>query len=138
MGVGAERRTAQKDAMKEVFRLHKRPLSVQEVHDRATEILSDIGIATIYRGIKRLLNEGYIEEVLAPGNAPRYEIRQDEICHHAHFFCRECGTIHCLKEVRIENPSEEWREMGIEVEREERFLFGTCWTCRSVLSDNKT
>jgi len=137
MGGGSERRTAQKDAMKRVFRLHKKPLSIQEVHDRAAEIIPDIGIATIYRGVKRLLKEGFIEEVLAPGNAPRFEIRDHAISRHAHFICTECGTIHCLREIRIETPTDEWNEMGVEVEREERFLFGTCRTCRSIVSENK-
>jgi Fur family ferric uptake transcriptional regulator len=84
-----KRNTSQRRAIREVFLATDRPLSTQEVLDAAQEHKSGLGIATVYRTLKILLDEGWLSTVKLPGRPPRYEIAGKP--HHHHFYCNHCG-----------------------------------------------
>jgi Fur family ferric uptake transcriptional regulator len=87
-----ERRTRQRAALREVFQDARRPLSAVEVHRLAARRVRGIGMATVYRNIKRLIADRSLEPVGLPGEAPRYELRRGT--HHHHFLCRQCGRVY--------------------------------------------
>ena len=69
-----ERNTRQRTAILGAIEAAGRPLSPAELHALARSEAPALGLATVYRNIKLLLEEGRIREVSLPGEAPRYEL----------------------------------------------------------------
>ena len=65
-----ERRTRQYQAIVEVIIAAERPLLAQEILALASEVVPRLSIATVYRNIKSLQDEGVIKPVLLPGTKP--------------------------------------------------------------------
>ena len=79
------RNTRQKDAIRAAFVETNRPLSPDEVLSYAKRSVDDLSIATVYRNLKIMVEEGWLIAVLIPGESPRYEVAGKE--HHHHFLC---------------------------------------------------
>ena len=120
-----QRKTEQRDAIREAFASADRPLSPNEVLDAAQYRVSTLGIATVYRAIKALVAEGWLRPVEIPGEAARYELA--DLSHHHHFHCRQCNRVFdvegCTKGVEKLAPP------GFEAEAHEIILYGTCDKC---------
>lgn len=120
-----ERKTRQRDAIKEVMLHTVRPLGPQEILDAAAGSVPNLGIATVYRAIKELLAEGFLSKVEMPGEPARYE--RADLKHHHHFHCRSCGKVYdiagCPGNLANAAPK------GFKVESHELLLFGVCDRC---------
>lgn len=96
------RRTKQRDALQAVLKGAERPLSIAELLDAASRRVDGLGVATVYRAIRSLLDTGWIEAVDIPGEPTRYE-RSDK-GHHHHFQCEKCERVFdvagCLENLR--------------------------------------
>lgn len=86
-----ERMTRQRNAILSAIRGAGRPLLPIEVLDLAQVGAPGTGIATVYRNLKILQEEGVIQVVNLPGENARYELR--DMPHHHHFQCRVCGRV---------------------------------------------
>lgn len=119
------RRTRQRDAIRAVLETARRPLSIGEVLQLAQRAVPGLGIATVYRTVGALVEEGFLCQVEIGGEAPRYEISGRG--HHHHFRCRSCQRVFemdgCLPDVQRLAPS------GFLVEDHEILLFGLCQDC---------
>jgi len=89
-----ERQTRQRQAIRDVIARSQGPMSPREVLSRASEQVAGLGMATIYRTLKSMLEAGEVVQVEVPGGAPRYELAGKQ--HHHHFYCRACG---CMYEI---------------------------------------
>lgn len=120
-----ERNTRQRQAIRQVLLDSDRPLGVQEVLDAARADLPRLGIATVYRTLKELSQEGWLLAVQVPGEAPRYEAIGKG--HHHHFLCRVCGRLfdiqRCLGNLRALLPP------GFRLEAHDVALQGVCAGC---------
>ena len=91
----------------------------------ATEVVPRLSLATVYRNIKTLQDEGSIKAVVLPGQNPRYELASRS--HHHHFQCRQCERVFDLEACpgNLDNlaPS------GFMVEEHEIILYGRCGEC---------
>jgi len=120
-----ERNTRQRGAIRRVFTALHRPLSPAEVLSAAKTEVPTMGIATVYRTIKTLLDEGEITSIDIPGEAPRYEI--SHLGHHHHFHCRTCDKVFevdgCPADILKLAPP------GFVTDGHEVMLFGRCDTC---------
>jgi Fur family transcriptional regulator, ferric uptake regulator len=120
-----ERNTRQRSAIRRVFSAVQRPLSPAEVLDHAKPDVPSLGIATVYRTIKAMADEGEISPVDVPGEAPRYELAH--LGHHHHFHCRNCDKVYevdgCPTDIQRLTPR------GFELVGHEVMLFGKCSTC---------
>jgi len=85
------RNTSQRDAIRQVMVQADRPLSTGEIFDLARGRISRLGIATVYRTLKSLKEEGAIREVDLPGQSSRWEFANKD--HHHHFLCRKCDKL---------------------------------------------
>lgn len=85
------RNTRQRRALREVFEENDRPLSPTELLALASKKVDGLGIATVYRTIKSLLEDGGLAQVDLPGEPPRYELPGKEP--HNHFQCKKCGKV---------------------------------------------
>jgi Fur family transcriptional regulator, ferric uptake regulator len=86
-----KRNTSQRDAIRQVMVKADRPLSTGEIFDLARDRISRLGIATVYRTLKSLKEEGSIREVDLPGQSSRWELANKD--HHHHFLCRTCDKL---------------------------------------------
>lgn len=119
------RRTAQRTAIQEALEAAGRPLSVEEILEAARADAPKLGIATVYRNIKVLLEAGEIAAVELPGQPPRYE--QAGAAHHHHFHCDGCGKVYDLPGCR--SAAEKGIPEGFRPERHEVTVFGQCADC---------
>jgi Fur family ferric uptake transcriptional regulator len=119
------RRTRQRAAIRAVLEEARRPLSIAEVLDLAQRSVPGLGIATVYRTVGTLVEEGVLAQVEIGGEAPRYEIAGRG--HHHHFRCRRCQRVFevegCLPDIQRLAPA------GYLVEDHEILLFGLCPDC---------
>ena len=93
------RRTQQRTAIRQALEIANRPLSAPEVLAAAQDKVPGLGIATVYRNIKTLVEEGYLKTVTLPGDSNRYELATREGKHY--FRCRKTGRVFS---VQVELP----------------------------------
>ncbi len=85
------RKTQQRAAIRQVFEKFDRPLSAPEVLHNAQEFVPGLGIATVYRNIKTLLESGWIKVVELPGDPNRYEISDRD--RNVYFRCTKTNRV---------------------------------------------
>ncbi|CAM2006246.1 Fur family transcriptional regulator [Acanthopleuribacter pedis] len=123
------RSTKQRAVIREVFEKSDRPLSPQDVMEAVEDQDQNLGIATVYRTLKMMKEQGYLVAVELPGQPTFYERAEHE--HHHHFQCDECGIIldvpGCLNVEKLTDRLE-----NCEINRHEIWLFGRCSECRKA------
>jgi len=120
-----KRITSQRRAIEAVFAKHDRPLAVEEILNFGRESVPSLNIATVYRTLKILNDNGWLEKVSHPSFGTLYERSGKD--HHHHFFCRECNRAYELPgcALNVDNAA----PAGFVVEDHEVFLLGKCPTC---------
>lgn len=119
------RRTLQRRAIQRVFRESVRPLSVQEILELAKDYVPTIGIATVYRDVKRLTEEDWLHVVELPGEVTRYE--RSNLDHHHHFSCQKCKRVFDIHD--CPENFESLLPKGFVLDSHEIILYGTCANC---------
>jgi Fur family transcriptional regulator, ferric uptake regulator len=120
-----ERDTRQRRAIRDVLLAAGRPLSPHEVLAGAKRKVRGLGIATVYRTLKGLVDQGWLAAVELPGEPPRYELAGKG--HHHHFHCRGCGRVY-----ELEGCPEGLKRLapkGFSLETHEVVLYGRCAAC---------
>jgi len=83
-----------------------RPLSPERVLQGARHHHSALGIATVYRNIQALVDEGRLQPIEVPGDSTRYEVAGKE--HYHHFQCNACRKLYdllrCFAQARPKLP----------------------------------
>jgi len=121
------RHTRQLDAIERVLQAADRPLAIAEIHSAAAAEQPGLGIATIYRAIKTLSNDGKIVSLAYAGQPPRYEwaVARD----HSHFICHGCRRVFDI-EAPKKVPLPKSKPRGFVFSGEEVIYYGTCADCR--------
>ncbi len=120
------RETKQKQAIRNAFTKADRPLSPAEALEFAAATAPGLSIATVYRNITSMVEEGWLQTVELPGEPPRYEVAGKG--HHHHFQCNDCGKVY---EFGGCDPGQKPRlPRGFRVTGHEFFFYGTCAECR--------
>lgn len=125
MATQSSRKTKQRDALQQVLKQADRPLSIAELLEAASRVIDGLGVATVYRAVGALLDDGWIAAVEIPGEPTRYE-RSDK-GHHHHFQCEKCERVFdvagCLGNLRkLAPPRFRVREHSLA-------LYGLCAAC---------
>ncbi|MGD8781241.1 MAG: transcriptional repressor [Ignavibacteria bacterium] len=103
--------------------------------DIKKKLNGDFDKVTVYRTIHKFLEKKLIHEVPSPSSRQMYaysncngEVKNNN---HAHFICKECGNVFCLKDVSLNNI-----KLPVEhnVDAINVTVNGVCATCRM---DNK-
>jgi len=120
-----ERDTRQKRAIRDVFEQTGPPLSIDDVLATAKAKIAGLGIATVYRAVRALTDEGFLQAVDLPGRLTLYE-RADK-GHHHHFLCTTCEAVYeldgCTTEVKGALPR------GFHATGHDVTIYGTCAAC---------
>lgn len=120
------RNTRQLRAIHEVLNQTDRPISIEEIHRAARAREKGLGVATVYRTIKALIEDGTVVALDLPGVGPRFELSGKG--HHHHFQCNACGRVFetkaCLGDLRRLVPRR------FQLTGHELVLYGRCAECR--------
>lgn len=122
-----ERRTPQRHILRNVFKKAARPLSAQEALIEAKKTLPRLGLATAYRAINEMLEEGFLNVVSLPGDFQRFEISKRE--HHHFFQCNACDKVYDVEGCPGNIPKVV--PQGFHLESHELILYGVCQSCLS-------
>lgn len=85
------RETKQRNAIKSAIEKAGRPLGPKEILVLAGSEVPNLGIATVYRNIKTMVEKGELEPVELPGQAPRYQPPTDQKQHL--FICEKTDSV---------------------------------------------
>lgn len=123
-----ERNTRQRASIRDAIAAAARPLLPQEVLDAAQSNVPGLGIATVYRNLKSLTEDGTLKEVKLPGENARYEIAGHS--HHHHFQCLQCHKVFdvhaCPGDLSGIAPE------GFKVKEHDLTLYGDCKDCNQT------
>lgn len=122
----ATRSTRQRDVITRIMQAAQGPLAVADVLDRARSDLPGLGIATVYRTLKLLTDQGRIHPVTLDGET-LYEASGQG--HHHHFSCQDCGRVFTLHTCPVALPSGTVYPGGFIVRAHEVTLYGQCPDC---------
>jgi Fur family ferric uptake transcriptional regulator len=122
-----ERKTRQRESIRTVFVQAGRPLSAREVLDAAVPGAPGLGVATVYRAIKALVEEEWLEIVELPGEPARYEPAGKE--HHDHFRCRKCKRVYEVEHCPVVDAR---LPRGFVLEGHAAILSGICAACATA------
>jgi Fur family transcriptional regulator, ferric uptake regulator len=86
-----KRDTQQREAIRKVFTDSDRPLSIQEILESAQKEVTGLGVATVYRNLKTMQEDGLVVQVNISGQSPRWENADKQ--HHHHFLCLTCNKL---------------------------------------------
>lgn len=125
-GVG-QRQTRQRDAILQVLHSANGPLPVPEIHARASDLRGGLGIATVYRTLKLLQENGSIQAVTLPSGETCYQGEPHE--HHDHFQCRKCNQVFDLDVCPLRLKSGTELPGGFIVQDHQMLLYGLCPAC---------
>jgi Fur family ferric uptake transcriptional regulator len=120
-----ERNTRQRTAIREAISHAARPLLPHEVLEAAQVDVPGISIATVYRNLRVMVEEGELKTVMLPNETARFEL--EGAGHHHHFQCLQCQRVFevdaCPGDFAALAPA------GFTVEDHELTLYGRCGDC---------
>lgn len=120
-----QRHTRQRAAIMSALEAADHPCTPEELLEAAQARVAGIGMATVYRAIRDLSDEGRLSAVALPGAAPRYELAGRG--HHHHFECLGCRKVFhvdgCPGDLARLAPA------GFTLEGHEIVLYGKCPEC---------
>jgi Fur family peroxide stress response transcriptional regulator len=117
-------------AVLDVLRAAENHLTALDVYETVRTIRPRIGLATVYRILHQLTQQGLIKELGRGNECSRYDART---CRHDHAACTGCGALFDIP-VEIVLPAEVLqaaaRATGIELDFHEVRIYGRCERCR--------
>ncbi|WP_354687045.1 transcriptional repressor [Cupriavidus necator] len=124
-----ERMTRQRGAVMDALREAGRPLSPAEILEAAQRQVPSLGLATVYRNLRALLDDARVHAVELPGQPDRYELSEEPgaVTHRHYFQCLSCDRVFPLE--GCPGHLEEITPPGFEVEHHELTLLGRCPEC---------
>ena len=120
------RRTEQREAILDALRASDRAVTAQELHNE----LEGVGLATVYRNLQRLADEGTADTLRRDNGEQAFLI-----CgrgHHHHLTCRICGRVERVQDCRLDDwASAVAAEHGFAEVEHHAELVGVCRGCAS-------
>ena len=104
-------------------------LTAQEIYDEVRHTRPNIGLASVYRILHALTEQGIIREI-GRNEESRYD---GQVARHDHAVCTKCGTLIDLPNdiaLTKEHLQTVARAAGIELESHEVRLYGKCMACQ--------
>jgi Fur family ferric uptake transcriptional regulator len=87
------RNTRQRKAIFEVIEKEARPLTVPEIHSLAKQVAPRVGLRTVYRNVRELVEDNKLVCVDYPGQPPRYEPVGGKQLVKPHLICNRCNKV---------------------------------------------
>lgn len=119
------RNTPQRRVIESILEQSSSPMLPKELHEKVQETMPKLGIATIFRALKDLVDQGSARAVNVPGDSSRYETVKR--VHHHHFKCTTCQQVYCIE--GCPGNLDSLLSPGFELLDHDITLFGSCATC---------
>ncbi|WP_281950999.1 Fur family transcriptional regulator [Nitrosophilus kaiyonis] len=124
---GLKYSTQREEILKVLYNSNKH-LSPEEIYNEVKKINPSIGLATVYRALSFLENEGLVNSISFGAEGKKYELNRGS--HHDHMICLNCGKI-------IEFYDEELERLQEKIAKKHRFklithelnMYGLCEDC---------
>jgi Fe2+ or Zn2+ uptake regulation protein len=122
------RETKQRQVILEVLRhLYTHPTPT-ELHQAVQKELPSIGLATVYRNLDFLEEEGRVIKLKSRDKEARYDAITE---HHCHLICDRCKAIEDIFDVSgLELRSKQLRKTGFKLNSDYLELHGFCRKCQ--------
>lgn len=104
-----------------------RPVTAQELLEVASTKSPGLGLATVYRALKRLVEVGDVQKIEVAGVAPHYERKRDK--HHHFFVCEDCRKMFDLE--GCPGGFKKLLPEGFKMHTHEVVIYGACPDCGS-------
>ena len=120
----------QKEAIIKALRETSYHPCAEWIHEQVRGDVPGIGLATVYRNLRLLKEEGKVSEIRTSGNGARYDYKTGT---HYHFCCDRCGRILDLDEpVDTTVEARIASRTGLRVTRHHLELGGVCLDCQKA------
>jgi Fur family ferric uptake transcriptional regulator len=129
----AHKRTKQKAAIRQVFASALGPLGPSEILDEARKTVPSLGIATVYRVVKELKKDGWLQAVQTPVGS-RFQTTSK--VQSPRFFCRTCQ-----KTFNVDGDVGKLAQLapkGFIVKCFDLTIVGTCSSCAVTITPDGT
>lgn len=121
------RNTNQKKIILDTLSQLKTHPTINELYEKVKEKNPNIGVATVYRNIKKYVNDGIISVVKTHDGIDRYDYYRE----HIHFECLGCGQIIDLYDDELQKKiKEKTKENNLEFKSCNILINGYCKTCK--------
>ncbi len=100
--------------------------TAEEIYLRVKRELPHISLATVYRNLRRLAEEGLVQEIPTPHGPARYDPTTRP---HYHFLCDECGRVYDVRLAVQNRFHHELALQGFKVRAHEMMFYGLCPAC---------
>ncbi len=114
----------QRDLILEYLKNTKSHPTPERVYDDLKLLYPELGMATVYRNLKALHQQGLIRKLNVGEGADRYDA---DTGNHYHFVCSECGEVSDLYEDDLEVVFK--KNIGATIKSQELYFCGTCRNC---------
>ena len=119
-----QRKSQKRQRILQVIEAAKGPLTVNEIHLHLND--DPVGIATVYRTIKLLLEKKEIHDVIFSDGIVRYE--KINLGHHHHFFCKSCDQVFDIDGCHL-HSHDHVLPKGFKADGHEITFYGKCPDC---------
>ncbi len=103
----------------------------QEIHEALAARGSTVGLASVYRAVDGLVEQGLLQRVDFGDGIARYEPVRAGREHHHHLVCDTCGGVEAFHDSALERAIEAIEQRtGYRVDSHDVVLRGACATCR--------
>ncbi|NLV21389.1 MAG: transcriptional repressor [Syntrophomonadaceae bacterium] len=123
-----QQRKAVLDVMRENIGCH---LTAEEVLVKARHKVPNIGIATVYRTLERLVSMQILYKTLFDGGKYRYEISIQEDHQHHHIICVSCNKIFEVEESLLNSLEHYLEQQGFEIVDHQLKIYAYCPQCKA-------
>jgi len=101
-------------------------LSISKMYTLVKEKFPSISLATIYKNVNTMIDNGFLKEVKIIGDDSRYELNYGE---HSHVICRECGVVVDIDLDERDIFMEASKKSNIKVDSSSMVFYGICKKC---------
>jgi Fur family ferric uptake transcriptional regulator len=106
-------------------------LTAQEIFDGLRAEGRGVGIASVYRILELLADQGFVQRVEIGDAITRFEPAHPGGDHHHHLVCNTCGKVEAFEDEGLENALRRVeRKTGYTTAGHDVLLHGACQDCR--------
>lgn len=123
---GLPRITKQRKAIFSALQGDRSHPTADEIYQRVKKHVPHISLATVYRNLKLLAQEGLILEIPTPDGPSRFDPQTHQ---HYHFLCDHCERVYDV-EIPVQTQlNRELTRQGYSVRSHETVFYGLCRSC---------
>lgn len=112
----------------------ERFLSSQEIHKQLKARGDSLGLATVYRQLEILVEEGHVDSIVSPKGEKLFRHCGVDEDHHHHIICKKCGSTRQIEISEVEAMAEmAAKKYGFSDVSHSLEIFGICEKCSHTL-----